>query len=256
MTPSRRARRSNASSCRHRVHGLVQRRAHRCQPAANALVVGVHHLQRLHLQHRSCEQMTHVVVYLAGDAAALGQGGQAHLVVLRGHELAVLVRKRQRRLLLLVAQGAVALALLARAFRAPRHEAGSRAQHGRGDEQNVLGAQRGRQRHDPGQPHEPEPLAEQHVRDDRQQRGELRDEQRRQLVRARRREAKPRMRVHVEAARHHDGAQERRDMRAGERRERQKQQAQRNEDDFVDNPIHGHQYSGRQGAARHEDATK
>ncbi|MFQ9179170.1 MAG: hypothetical protein ACLR3C_04100 [Eggerthella lenta] len=64
------------------------------------------------------------------------------------------------------------------------------------------------------------------------------------------------MRVHVEAARHHDGAQERRDMRAGERRERQKQQAQRNEDDFVDNPIHGHQYSGRQGAARHEDATK
>ena len=88
-------------------------------------------------------------------------------------------------------------------------------------------------------------LAEQHVRDDRQQRGELRDEQRRQLVRARRREAKPRTRVHVEAARHHDGAQERRDMRAGERRERQKQQAQRNEDDFVDNPIHGHQYSGR-----------
>ena len=93
--------------------------------------------------------MAHVVVYLAGDAAALGQGGQAHLVILRGHELAVLVRQRQRRLLLLVAQGAVAFALLVRALRAPRHEAGRCAQHGHGDEQDVLGAQRGCQRQDP-----------------------------------------------------------------------------------------------------------
>lgn len=165
----------------------------------------------------------------------------------------VLVRKRQRRLLLLVAQGAVALAL-ARAFRAPRHEqAGSRAQHGRGTSRTswVRSAAASDMIQD-SRTAPPEPLAEQHVRDDRQQRGEPGTNSAASSYAP---AAAKRSRAcgYTPTARHHDGAQERRDMRAGERRERQSSTAHQR---MISSITRSMAISIAGGKQRHEDATK
>ena len=90
-------------ACAHGAHGLVQRLSHSLQLVPHLLVVGMHHLQRLHLHDGAREQMPHVVVDLARDAPALGERGKPDFVVLRGQQVAVLLRQGERRLLLVVA---------------------------------------------------------------------------------------------------------------------------------------------------------
>ena len=223
----------------HGVHGFVQRLAHGAQFPAHAPVGGVHHLQRLHLHDGARKQVPHVVVYFARYAPALGKRRQPHFVVLRGQQVAVLLRKGQRDLPLLVAQTPVPLAGRGGARRAPRHEDGRHAQQGGSGREGMRAeAQRRHKRHQPRKTHGHMALALQDVCHQRQKRQE--DRERKGGGHEGKRHGKPNSRcgTQAEATRHHHGAQQSDHRLSPCGSEQQQQQPHSPENGFVKRAVH------------------
>ena len=203
------------------------------------------HLQRLHLHDGAREQVPHVVVDLACDAAALGQRGQLHLQVLLLAQPAVLLLQRERRLLHAVAQAAVGGLLGLGAMDAIRQQERQRAaqqQHERGGKRQAHG--RGQRRQRPARAHRgmvvPRKIVHREGQKQREGRQCERDEGKRQ-----RRQRRETLRKHLGSRRNHHGHEQGHEQQGLPRHDGEARQTADEHDGFVDDSFHGPMVAGR-----------